>query len=93
MFRNGFAAVALLAAASPALAADLPPGPPPGATTCSGCHSPAFMPINGHDAAGLTLAMAAFRAGDRPSTLMGRLTKGFSPDEIEAISAWIAAQK
>ena len=80
-----------------AVAADLPAGPPAGATSCSGCHAPAgsggFMPINGRDANDLSASMQAFRTGERPSTLMGRLMKGFSPDEIQAIAAWIAAQK
>jgi sulfide dehydrogenase cytochrome subunit len=67
--------------------------PPPGATTCSGCHGPAFMPVNGRNAADLSAGMQAFRSGERPSTVMGRLMKGFSPAEIQAIAAWIAAQK
>jgi cytochrome subunit of sulfide dehydrogenase len=73
------------------------PDPPAGANSCSGCHAPAggsgFMPINGRDAAALTTSMEAFRSGERPSTVMGRLMKGFSNDEIRAIAAWIAAQK
>jgi cytochrome c553 len=85
--------VAVFAAGTPAT----PVAPPPGATTCSGCHAPAgsggFMPINGQDAATLAAAMTAFRTGERPSTLMGRLMKGFSPDDIQAIAAWISAQK
>ena len=71
--------------------------PPPGATMCSGCHAPAgssgFMPVNGRNAADLSASMEAFRSGERPSTVMGRLMKGFSPVEIQAIAAWIAAQK
>ena len=77
----------------PAMAAD----PPPGATSCSGCHAPAgsagFMPIAGRDAAELSASMQAFRSGERPSTLMGRLMKGFSPDEIQAIAAWVSAER
>jgi cytochrome subunit of sulfide dehydrogenase len=73
------------------------PDPPAGASSCSGCHGPAggsgLMPINGRDEVDLTTAMEAFRSGARPSTVMGRLMKGFSPDEIRAIAAWIAAQK
>ncbi len=71
--------------------------PPPGATSCSGCHAPegsgGFMPINGQNSASLAATMSAFRTGERPSTLMGRLMKGFSPDEIQAIAIWISAQK
>jgi len=36
--------------------------------------------------------MEAFRSGERPSTVMGRIAKGFSDDEIHAIAAWLAAQ-
>jgi cytochrome c553 len=76
--------------------AETPAAPPPGATTCSGCHAPAgsggFLPINGRNAGELAASMAAFRSGELPSTLMGRLMKGFSPAEIQAIAAWIASQ-
>lgn len=71
--------------------------PPPGATSCSGCHGSTggsgFKPILGRDAADLSTSMEAFRSGERPSTVMGRLMKGFSHDEIQAIAAWTAAQK
>ncbi len=67
--------------------------PPPGATTCSGCHGPSFMPVNGRASADLSSGMEAFRSGERPSTVMGRLMKGFSPAEIQAIAVWIAEQK
>jgi cytochrome c553 len=36
--------------------------------------------------------MQAFRSGERPSTVMGRIAKGFSDDEIRAISVWLGAQ-
>ena len=36
--------------------------------------------------------MEAFRSGSRPSTVMGRIAKGFSDDEIGAIALWLAAQ-
>jgi sulfide dehydrogenase cytochrome subunit len=72
--------------------------PPPGATSCSGCHpataSPdaKVPPIRGRDPAEIVTAMEAFRSGERPSTVMGRIAKGFSDDEIRAIAAWLAAQ-
>ena len=37
-------------------------------------------------------AMRAFRSGQRPGTIMPRIAKGFSDDEIAAIAAWYAAQ-
>jgi cytochrome subunit of sulfide dehydrogenase len=36
--------------------------------------------------------MQAFRAGQRPATVMDRIVKGFSDPEIAAIAAWYAAQ-
>jgi len=36
--------------------------------------------------------MLAFRSGERPATVMGRIAKGFSDDEIRAIAAWVARQ-
>ncbi len=51
------------------------------------------MPINGIDAAAMSASLEAFRSGERPSTLMGRLMKGFSHDEIQAIASWVAAQR
>lgn len=72
--------------------------PPPGATSCSGCHPPAasaetkLPPLRGQNAAEIVAAMEAFRSGERPSTVMGRIAKGFSDDEIRAIAAWLAAQ-
>ena len=38
-------------------------------------------------------AMRAYRAGRRPATVMDRIAKGFSDDEIKAIAAWFAAQR
>jgi cytochrome c553 len=38
-------------------------------------------------------AMAGFRDGSLPATVMNRIAKGFSDDELRAIAAWLAAQK
>jgi len=37
--------------------------------------------------------MAEFRSGEKPSTVMGRIAKGFTDDEMKPIAAWLAAQK
>ena len=66
--------------------------PPPGAATCSGCHGPAALPINGQDAAALTATMLAYRDGERASTLMGRLMRPLTTPEITAIAAWVSEQ-
>ena len=87
------AALAILP--SVALAAD----PPPGAAACSGCHATnaaAETPvpkIAGRNADETVAAMAAFRSGTTPSTVMGRIAKGFTDDEMRPIAAWLATQK
>jgi sulfide dehydrogenase cytochrome subunit len=85
-----------LLAGNVAFAAD---APPPGAAACSGCHpatrsaETAVPRLVGRDAAQVVSAMAAFRTGQRPSTVMDRIAKGFTEDEVKAIAAWYAGQK
>jgi sulfide dehydrogenase cytochrome subunit len=38
-------------------------------------------------------AMQQFRIGQRPATVMDRIAKGFSEEEVAAIAAWYARQK
>ena len=89
-------ALAVLAAAAPARAET---AAPPGAAACSGCHAvrtipgSAMPPIHGRPAEEIAAAMLAYRADERPATVMNRIAKGFSPDEIRAISAWLSAQR
>ena len=37
--------------------------------------------------------MHAYRAGERPATVMDRIAKGFNDDEIASIAAWYGTQK
>jgi cytochrome subunit of sulfide dehydrogenase len=73
--------------------------PPPGAASCSGCHSAgatsasSVSRLYGRDAGDIMTAMAGFRDGSLPATVMNRIAKGFSDDELRAIAAWLAAQK
>jgi sulfide dehydrogenase cytochrome subunit len=91
-------ACALLQAGT-AVVGDAWAGDPPGVASCSGCHAisktveTAVPRIIGRKADELTTAMLEFKAGKRPNTVMGRLAKGFTDEEIGAISAWFAAQK
>jgi cytochrome subunit of sulfide dehydrogenase len=84
-----------LAGPASAAAADAPPG----ASSCSGCHAASAavqtpVPLLiGRPEAEIVTAMQAFRAGQRPATVMDRIAKGFSESEIAAIAAWYAAQK
>ena len=91
-------AVFVLALAEPTLAAG-PADAPPGALSCSGCHATArwvdtTVPrLIGRDPAAMLAAMQAFRSGQVPSTVMDRIAKGLTDDEVKAIAAWYGAQK
>src|SRR5205823_9344143 len=81
--------------AGPARAADAPPG----ASSCTGCHATrqvadSVIPqITGRPAADIANTMRQYRSGAWPSSVMGRITKGFDDSQIDAIAAWFAAQK
>ena len=73
--------------------------PPAGAVSCSGCHpasarvaSPVLR-LNGVDRAAIVRAMQEFRSGQRTGTVMDRISKGFTDNEIQAIAAWYATQR
>jgi cytochrome c553 len=50
-------------------------------------------PLAGQDADAILAAMQAYRSGQRPATVMDRIAKGFSDDEIKAIAAWFGPQR
>ena len=72
---------------------------PPGAASCSGCHAAnarvetPVPPIKGRSQADIADAMIEYKSGKRPGTIMDRIAKGFSDEEIRAIAAWYAGQK
>ena len=71
---------------------------PAGASSCTGCHaaasgSNAMRALGGIPAAEIAAKMTAFKSGKLSVTIMDRIAKGFSDDEIRAIAAWYAAQK
>lgn len=73
--------------------------PPAGAASCSGCH-PASTKVTspvprlaGLDRAAIIKAMQDFRSGARAGTVMDRIAKGFTDEEIQAIAVWYAGQK
>lgn len=94
--RAAVAIATVMASSLPVLAAS---EPPPGAASCSGCHASgaaAASPMTrlyGRDAGEIMTAMTGFRDGSLPATVMNRIAKGFSDDELRAIAAWLAAQK
>jgi cytochrome c553 len=91
-------AVLLFASAMP-WAEAAAPTPPPGASSCSGCHAASksvdtpVPRLVGRSPAEIEAAMLAFRTGQKPASVMDRIAKGFSDDEIKAIAAWYGAQK
>jgi cytochrome c553 len=84
-----------LVLAGSARAADAPPG----ASSCTGCHATrkvadSVIPqITGRSAADIANTMRQYRSGAWPSSVMGRIAKGFDDSQIDAIAAWFAAQK
>jgi cytochrome c553 len=88
--------VLAIVAAAPAAAQT---AAPPGAAACSGCHAPAsragmaIPPLRGRAPDEIATAMRAFRTGERPATVMDRIAKGFSDDEVRTIAAWYGAQR
>jgi sulfide dehydrogenase cytochrome subunit len=87
----GLAAALLLAAPAHAQA-------PLAAEGCYGCHGPggagagAIAPLAGRNAADLRSAMLAFRANERPGTIMGRIARGYTEAEIAAVAEHVARQ-
>ena len=90
---------AAIGVASIAAAAVASAEPPAGAASCSGCHPASTRVISpvprltGMDRAAMVRAMRDFRSGQRAGTVMDRIAKGFTDDEIQAIAAWYATQK
>ena len=71
---------------------------PPGASSCTGCHAAKRIPdsviprIAGRKASDIVQFMREYRSGAWPSSVMGRIAKGFDDQQIDAIAAWFAAQ-
>jgi sulfide dehydrogenase cytochrome subunit len=68
------------------------------ADTCAGCHGtdgastgPATPSIAGNAAIYIVDAMNAYKSGDRHGTIMGRIAKGYSDEQIEAMAEVIAS--
>jgi len=97
MGRAWAAAIGVVSIAAAAAAARAEPLA--GATSCSGCHATSArvqspVPrLAGLDRAAIVKAMEDFRSGARPGTVMDRIAKGFTDQEIQAIAAWYSSQK
>ena len=69
------------------------------ARTCAGCHGTdgvskgAAPSIKGLPANYLAQAMKDFKSGSRPGTIMGRIAKGYSDAEIDAMAKYFSNLK
>jgi sulfide dehydrogenase cytochrome subunit len=73
--------------------------PPLVASTCVGCHGtggssmgPATPTIAGISAETFMEAMQAYQADERPSTIMGRIAKGYTEEELKVMADYFAQQ-
>ena len=71
------------------------------AATCAQCHGTDGRAVEGQALVGLAglqqdyllKQLMAFRNGQRPATVMHQITRGYSPEQLETIAAYFAAQK
>lgn len=70
------------------------------ADTCQGCHGmngnslgPAMPSIAGMSAEYLTEVLKAYKSGDASSTIMGRITKGYSDEELKQVAEVYSKKK
>ncbi len=92
-----------LAAAVLVLSANASAAPPSAAmlaNACAGCHGtqggsagPAMPSLAGQSKDAIVVAMQKFKSGDRPSTIMGRLAKGYTDADFAAMGDYFGSQK
>jgi cytochrome subunit of sulfide dehydrogenase len=69
------------------------------ANTCAGCHGTngasagELMPIiGGLEKEYLATVLSEYKSGERSSTIMGRIAKGYSDNELKAIASYLSRQ-
>ncbi len=90
---TGVLAISALAQAAPPSAAML-------SNACAGCHGtnggsagPTMPSLASQSKEAIEAAMKKFKSGERPSTIMGRLAKGYSDAEVTAMAEFFSKQK
>ncbi|MCL4471717.1 MAG: c-type cytochrome [Sulfuricella sp.] len=77
-------------------------GPTPAmlSNTCSACHGgfgqsvgPSTPTLAGQPAAFISDAMKKFKSGERPGTVMGRIAKGYTDEDFNAMGEFFSKQK
>lgn len=77
-----------------------PPSPAMLSHACGGCHGtnggsagPAMPSLAGQSKEAIVTAMKKFKNGERPSSIMGRLAKGYTEADFAVMGDFFAAQK
>lgn len=97
MFRRFFIASASLLAAQAIALADTGKLAPLIAQACAGCHGQngagqgQTPPIAGVPKENFIQTWAAFRANERPATIMNRIARGYSDQEVTALADYFAS--
>jgi len=69
------------------------------AAACANCHGtngvsqPGMPTLAARERSYLVQQMQDFKAGRRPATIMHQIAKGYTDEQIEAIAAYLSAQK
>ena len=94
---SGLAAVTavMLTGLAPELAAD--EAAPLIAQSCAGCHGqagdgePPILPIAGYDRDAFVRVWEEFRSDARPATIMNRIARGFTDDELAELADYFSS--
>jgi cytochrome subunit of sulfide dehydrogenase len=77
-----------------------PPTPEMLSNACAGCHGtagasagPSMPSLAGQSKLAIVESMKAFKSGERPATVMGRLAKGYSDADFEAMGSYFSGKK
>jgi sulfide dehydrogenase cytochrome subunit len=68
------------------------------AATCANCHGTNgnavgdMKPLAGLSAEKIIAAVAAYRSGNQPATIMHQIAKGYTDEQIRLVAAYFAAQ-
>ena len=69
------------------------------AAACANCHGtngkaqPGNEPLAGQSKDEMMKKLMDFKSGVKPATIMHQLAKGYTDEQLAAITAWFAAQK
>lgn len=69
------------------------------AAACANCHGtngvsqPGMPALAGRERPELSRLLQEFKSGKRPATVMHQIAKGYSDEQIEAIAAYLSAQR